>query len=59
MQKETGEKATTDEENAEIFAKHFSKVFNNPNPVSYNNPTLTLVLQCDKFTFLGPPPPFV
>eukprot|EP00957_Ditylum_brightwellii_P063487 4819502-Ditylum_brightwellii.AAC.1 len=29
MRKKTGKKATTDVENAEVFAKHFSKVFNN------------------------------
>eukprot|EP00957_Ditylum_brightwellii_P036275 2747427-Ditylum_brightwellii.AAC.1 len=56
MGKETGEKATTDEENVEVFAKHFSKVFNTPNPVSYNNSALPLVLQCDKCTCLEIPP---
>eukprot|EP00957_Ditylum_brightwellii_P156095 11881799-Ditylum_brightwellii.AAC.1 len=32
MKKTTGEKATTDEENAEFLAEHFRKVFNNPDP---------------------------
>eukprot|EP00957_Ditylum_brightwellii_P136517 10411096-Ditylum_brightwellii.AAC.1 len=55
MQKETIEKAITDKENAEVFAKHFSKVFNTPDPVPCNDSALPLVPQCDKFPFLGPP----
>eukprot|EP00957_Ditylum_brightwellii_P068227 5179380-Ditylum_brightwellii.AAC.1 len=56
MQKETGEKATADEKNAEVFANHFSKVFNDPDPVPCDNSALPLVLQRDEFTFLGTPP---
>eukprot|EP00957_Ditylum_brightwellii_P108501 8275959-Ditylum_brightwellii.AAC.1 len=58
MWKDTGEKAKTDEENAEVFAKHFSKVFNNPNPVPCNDSALPLVSQHEKFTFLGTLPEY-
>ena len=33
MYKEDGNKATSDEENAKIFATHFAKIFNNPSPL--------------------------
>eukprot|EP00957_Ditylum_brightwellii_P200294 15269208-Ditylum_brightwellii.AAC.1 len=33
MTKQEGKKAKTDKENAKVFAKHFSKVFNNPDPL--------------------------
>jgi hypothetical protein len=33
MYKEDGKKATSDEENAKIFATHFEKIFNNPSPL--------------------------
>eukprot|EP00957_Ditylum_brightwellii_P029086 2197770-Ditylum_brightwellii.AAC.1 len=53
--KDTGEKATADEENAEFFVKNFSKVFNNPDHVPCNDTSLPLVLQHEEFTFLGNP----
>eukprot|EP00957_Ditylum_brightwellii_P050033 3792818-Ditylum_brightwellii.AAC.1 len=55
MRKDTGEKAMADEENAEVFAKHFSKVFNNPNPVPCDDTALPLLPQHEEFTFLGTP----
>eukprot|EP00957_Ditylum_brightwellii_P020945 1578886-Ditylum_brightwellii.AAC.1 len=39
-----------EEENAEVFAKHF---FNNPDPVPCNSKSLSLVPQQEEFTFLG------
>eukprot|EP00957_Ditylum_brightwellii_P041913 3174639-Ditylum_brightwellii.AAC.1 len=44
------------EANAEVFAKHFSKVFNNLDPVPCNDSALPLVLQCEEFAFLGTQP---
>eukprot|EP00957_Ditylum_brightwellii_P112363 8567061-Ditylum_brightwellii.AAC.1 len=33
MQKPDGNKAVTDKENAEVFCEHFSRIFNNKNPL--------------------------
>eukprot|EP00957_Ditylum_brightwellii_P136526 10411612-Ditylum_brightwellii.AAC.1 len=46
MQKITGEKETTDEENAEVFAEHFCKVFNNPDPLPCNETALPFIPTC-------------
>eukprot|EP00957_Ditylum_brightwellii_P051505 3904383-Ditylum_brightwellii.AAC.1 len=37
MQKANGERAKMDEENAEVFAEQFCKVFNNPDPPPCND----------------------
>eukprot|EP00957_Ditylum_brightwellii_P165332 12588449-Ditylum_brightwellii.AAC.1 len=56
MWKSTGEKANTDEENAEVFAEHFRKVFNNPEPPPCDKSTLPLVASRPEFSNLGDPP---
>eukprot|EP00957_Ditylum_brightwellii_P154619 11767993-Ditylum_brightwellii.AAC.1 len=56
MTKPSGDKAKTDEENAEVFTKHFSKVFNNPDHLPCNNTVLPLVPQREEFSTLGKPP---
>eukprot|EP00957_Ditylum_brightwellii_P193442 14729856-Ditylum_brightwellii.AAC.1 len=43
MRKANGDHAKTDEENAEVFAKHFRKVFNNPDPPPCDNTVLPSV----------------
>eukprot|EP00957_Ditylum_brightwellii_P115009 8772530-Ditylum_brightwellii.AAC.1 len=58
MRKETGKKATTDAENAEVFANHFSKVFNNPDPLPCDKTTLPLVPQRQEFLFLAAVPSY-
>eukprot|EP00957_Ditylum_brightwellii_P167225 12730166-Ditylum_brightwellii.AAC.1 len=55
MTKQNGEKAKTDKGNAEDFGKHFSKAFNNPDPLPCNDTVLPLVPTCKEFTKLGTP----
>eukprot|EP00957_Ditylum_brightwellii_P189026 14389942-Ditylum_brightwellii.AAC.1 len=43
MKKHTGDKVTMDKDNSEVFATHFHKVFNNPDPPRYYKSTLPLV----------------
>eukprot|EP00957_Ditylum_brightwellii_P132154 10076097-Ditylum_brightwellii.AAC.1 len=47
MQKPSGEKAVTDEENARVFANHFANLFNNPYPPPYDDSVLPYVPQCN------------
>eukprot|EP00957_Ditylum_brightwellii_P184058 14020481-Ditylum_brightwellii.AAC.1 len=56
MKKPTGKKAKTDEENAEGFAEHFHKVFNNPDLPPYDKSTLPIIPACLEFLSLGAPP---
>eukprot|EP00957_Ditylum_brightwellii_P061163 4641012-Ditylum_brightwellii.AAC.2 len=53
MTKQNGEKAKTDEGNAEVFGKYFSKVFNNPDPLPCDNMVLPLVPTWAELTELG------
>eukprot|EP00957_Ditylum_brightwellii_P028568 2158468-Ditylum_brightwellii.AAC.1 len=53
MQKANGECAKTDEESAEVFAEHFCKVFNNPDPPPCNDTVLPSVPTRPKFPHLG------
>eukprot|EP00957_Ditylum_brightwellii_P067275 5105458-Ditylum_brightwellii.AAC.1 len=43
MTKQDSKKAKMDKENAEVFAKHFSKVFNNPDPLPCDASVLPLI----------------
>ena len=52
MQKADGIKATTDEENAEVFCEHFSCIFNNQNPLPCDITMLDLIYPCHDFTHL-------
>eukprot|EP00957_Ditylum_brightwellii_P208541 15357940-Ditylum_brightwellii.AAC.1 len=52
MKRPNGNKATSDKENAEVFAKHF----NNPSPLPCNASVLSLVPQYQEFTHLASPP---
>eukprot|EP00957_Ditylum_brightwellii_P147781 11254223-Ditylum_brightwellii.AAC.1 len=56
MQKTSGEKAMSDEENAEVFAAHFNKVFNNPDLLPCDELALPFVPTQLEFTHLGEPP---
>eukprot|EP00957_Ditylum_brightwellii_P036269 2747299-Ditylum_brightwellii.AAC.2 len=56
MTKHDGKKAKTDKENAEIFAKHFSKVFNNPDLLLCDASVLPLVPTQPQFLELATPP---
>eukprot|EP00957_Ditylum_brightwellii_P194836 14841905-Ditylum_brightwellii.AAC.1 len=58
MTKQDVSKAKTDKENAEGFANHFSKVFNNPDLLPCNAPILLLVVTCSKFSKLITPPDY-
>eukprot|EP00957_Ditylum_brightwellii_P202629 15331012-Ditylum_brightwellii.AAC.1 len=55
MQQANGEKAKTDKDNAKVFANHFSKVFNNQNPLTCNPSTLDLIPQSPDFPILAAP----
>eukprot|EP00957_Ditylum_brightwellii_P077079 5857960-Ditylum_brightwellii.AAC.1 len=55
MRKANGEKAKTDKENAKVFADHFSKVFNNQNPLACDHSALDLIPQSPDFPFLATP----
>eukprot|EP00957_Ditylum_brightwellii_P171330 13042569-Ditylum_brightwellii.AAC.1 len=52
---EDGRKAKTDEENAQAFAKHFNKLFNNQLPLPCDPTTLDLIDQLPDFTRLAAP----
>eukprot|EP00957_Ditylum_brightwellii_P026062 1970361-Ditylum_brightwellii.AAC.1 len=56
MKKSTGKKAKTDEENVEVFADHFCKVFNNPDPPPCDKSTLPIIPTHPEFLSLGDPP---
>ena len=55
MRKANGEKAKTDRENAKVFADHFSKVFNNQNPLTCDPSVLDLIPQSPDFPLLATP----
>eukprot|EP00957_Ditylum_brightwellii_P147860 11259470-Ditylum_brightwellii.AAC.1 len=55
MQQANGEKTKTDEDNAKVFADHFSKVFNNQNPLTCNHSALDLIPQSPDFLILAAP----
>eukprot|EP00957_Ditylum_brightwellii_P124535 9491273-Ditylum_brightwellii.AAC.1 len=56
MTEQNREKAKADKENADVFGKHFSKVFNNPDPLPCNDTVLHLVVPTpEEFTKLGTP----
>eukprot|EP00957_Ditylum_brightwellii_P062541 4746602-Ditylum_brightwellii.AAC.1 len=50
---EDGRKAKTDEENAQVFAKHFNKLFDNQSPLSCNPTALDLIDQLPDFLHLA------
>eukprot|EP00957_Ditylum_brightwellii_P043550 3301946-Ditylum_brightwellii.AAC.1 len=52
---ENKRKAKTDEENAQVFAKHFNKLFNNQSPLLCNPTTLDLIDQLSHFLHLANP----
>eukprot|EP00957_Ditylum_brightwellii_P093819 7144363-Ditylum_brightwellii.AAC.1 len=52
MQKADGARVVTDEENAQVFCEHFSKIFNNQNPLLCNHTALSLIPQPAKLTHL-------
>eukprot|EP00957_Ditylum_brightwellii_P077550 5893080-Ditylum_brightwellii.AAC.1 len=56
MTKYNGEKAKTDKESAEVFANHFSKAFNNPDPLPCDASVLPLILTQPQFSELAAPP---
>ena len=56
MQKMDETKAVTDEENAEVFCEHFSKLFNNQTPLPCDLTALDLVKQHADYTHLASPP---
>eukprot|EP00957_Ditylum_brightwellii_P029204 2207498-Ditylum_brightwellii.AAC.1 len=56
MTKHNGKKEKTDEENAEVFVKHFSKVFNNPVLLPCDASVLPLVPTRHQFSELTAPP---
>eukprot|EP00957_Ditylum_brightwellii_P137994 10520355-Ditylum_brightwellii.AAC.1 len=58
MKKSTGKKAKTDEENAEVFAEHFCKVFNNPDLPPCDKSTLPIIPTHPDFFSLGDLPSF-
>eukprot|EP00957_Ditylum_brightwellii_P173542 13212796-Ditylum_brightwellii.AAC.1 len=53
MRKADGTRAVTDEENAQVFCEHFSKIFNNQDPLPCNYSALSLILQHTEFTHLA------
>eukprot|EP00957_Ditylum_brightwellii_P065523 4970206-Ditylum_brightwellii.AAC.1 len=56
MRKSDGTKATTDEENAEVFCEHFSHIFNTQNLLSCDLTALNLIHPCNDFTHLATAP---
>eukprot|EP00957_Ditylum_brightwellii_P084337 6413586-Ditylum_brightwellii.AAC.1 len=56
MRKANGDRAKTDEENSEVFAEHFRKVFNNSDPPPCNDTVLPSVPSRLEFPHLGDPP---
>eukprot|EP00957_Ditylum_brightwellii_P123112 9386788-Ditylum_brightwellii.AAC.1 len=59
MRKANGEKAKTNRENAKVFADHFSKVFNNQNPLTCDPSVLDLIPQSPNFPLLTTPSPLM
>eukprot|EP00957_Ditylum_brightwellii_P080516 6124386-Ditylum_brightwellii.AAC.1 len=55
MRKANGEQAKNDEENAQAFAQHFSKLFNNQSPLPCDITALDLIAQSQEFTHLEDP----
>eukprot|EP00957_Ditylum_brightwellii_P022947 1731617-Ditylum_brightwellii.AAC.1 len=53
MCKADGTKAVTDEENAQVFCEHFSKLFNNQTPLPCDHSMLNLIKQHDDYTHLA------
>eukprot|EP00957_Ditylum_brightwellii_P071359 5424574-Ditylum_brightwellii.AAC.1 len=56
MRKANGDRAKTDEENAEVFAGNFRKVFNNPDPPPCNDTVLPSIPSRPDFPHIGDPP---
>eukprot|EP00957_Ditylum_brightwellii_P090911 6922651-Ditylum_brightwellii.AAC.1 len=54
---EDGRKAKTDEENTQVFAEHFNKLFNNQSPLPCNPIALDLIDQLPDFLHLTNPIP--
>eukprot|EP00957_Ditylum_brightwellii_P143176 10909108-Ditylum_brightwellii.AAC.1 len=50
-----GEKATTDKENAQVFAEHFNKLFNNQLPLPCDPTVLDLIDQLPDYLHLATP----
>eukprot|EP00957_Ditylum_brightwellii_P142451 10853069-Ditylum_brightwellii.AAC.1 len=50
-----GKKATTDKENAQVFAEHFNKLSNNQSPLPCNPTALDLINQLPDFLHLATP----
>eukprot|EP00957_Ditylum_brightwellii_P146892 11182742-Ditylum_brightwellii.AAC.1 len=50
-----GRKAKTDEENAQVFATHFDKLFNNKPPLPCDPTALDLIDQMPNFTCIAAP----
>eukprot|EP00957_Ditylum_brightwellii_P190049 14468260-Ditylum_brightwellii.AAC.1 len=55
MHKANGKKAKTDNENVQVFATHFNKLFNNQSPLSCNPTALDLIGHIQDFTHLEDP----
>eukprot|EP00957_Ditylum_brightwellii_P023272 1756301-Ditylum_brightwellii.AAC.1 len=55
MRKADGAQAKNDKENAQVFAKHFSKLFNNQSPLPCDLAALDLIRQSQEFTHLDNP----
>eukprot|EP00957_Ditylum_brightwellii_P011480 868064-Ditylum_brightwellii.AAC.1 len=55
MKIEDGRKSKTDEESAQVFAKHFNKLFNNQSPLTCNPIALDLIDQLPDFLHLTDP----
>eukprot|EP00957_Ditylum_brightwellii_P145141 11054781-Ditylum_brightwellii.AAC.1 len=56
--KANGKKANMHKENAQVFAKHFTKDFNNLGPLLCDDRVLPLVPTCNEFTVLDKPPSY-
>eukprot|EP00957_Ditylum_brightwellii_P091926 6999183-Ditylum_brightwellii.AAC.1 len=50
-----GKKSKTDEENLQVFATHFDKLFNNKSPLPCDPTALDLINQVPDFTCLAAP----
>eukprot|EP00957_Ditylum_brightwellii_P053755 4072421-Ditylum_brightwellii.AAC.1 len=53
MWKADSTKAITNDENVQVFCEHFSKMFNNPNPLPCDHSALSLIPPHDNFTHLA------
>eukprot|EP00957_Ditylum_brightwellii_P171286 13038909-Ditylum_brightwellii.AAC.1 len=56
MQTSDETKATTDEENTEVFSEHFCCIFKNQNQLPCNITTLDMIHPCHDFTHLAHKP---